>query len=323
MERIRKLRDLSVGKAKEFTVDAFLTSVDCGYRFEVNGLHNLDVLRNEPNAPVFMVFNHTKRVDPFAAAWLIKLTARERMNNVIAPVSDEYTKFRKFTAYASAVAVGRWVGFNLPEIMQAYRHRDDRLDKNDKKELKKRAANLSREFMTIFRDSLEVSIENAINAPVCIISPEGTRSDYGSLLPPEAGGGSIVKELAKYTKRGYLNKAYVSYLGIDFQQQFPKQGYNPYYGPTVVLNIGEVEAVEKVIENAVRLTDEYRPSKILRFTDISNYLMYKLSLLLPEQRKGVCHEEMLADTLAHRYEQRLTEDGVRIYDKYKKIYIPL
>lgn len=276
-----------------------------GYNIETINSQNLDVLQKGPDSPCVLYFNHTVPDDPILSILLIQSNAPQRINNLIIPVSEHYMQFRNFFMYASAVRIGRsFGGIEMPEIVQSYRKRGD-----GRESLQSKSESLNLTLVRLFSKKMS-------KGPVILISPEGHRSDSGSLLPAETGIGSLAKLMQNAKMRGEIDNGYFIPLAIVIKDRRDPDLLNfSFKGkPEVKLTVGEAIDVDKVITESRQLGPDTKQAGA-----ISHYLMSRLAGLLPPQMRGFYDSERLADTASGRYEQREWENGtVRVYDKKLK-----
>src|SRR4030043_360668 len=111
-----------------------------GYNLEIENRHNLNSIRENPDNPYVIYFNHVTMDDPFLVVDLLQKESPNRLKNVVIPVSEYYAQFKNHPAYALVVRMGRMGGIVMPEIVQSYRRRG--LEENSELEGKGDSLNL-------------------------------------------------------------------------------------------------------------------------------------------------------------------------------------
>jgi hypothetical protein len=301
-------------RARKISLDAFERFVGKGYEMKVEGEENLDVLDNF-GVPVVMYFNHIAKDDPFLVSYLVHKRSPHRMENVIIPVSEEHVQYENYRSYATVVSTARklW-GVQMPEVVQSYRLRDD--DGVDK-ELKGKALRLAREFFVLLDD--KVAASEGYTQPLIILSPEGHRSGNGALQPAESGIGTVAEIMYKKLKRKKIAQAYFLPVGIIFDEYKDDRLYfNPLNKPVLNLIVGEAQDLESVIKGSNGIKEGIANRK-----EISHYLMWKLSGLLPGDMKGFYGPGVIENTFNDRYELRSGKGRVYVFDKVENTALAL
>lgn len=298
---------------RHLALDFFEKVTTLGYDLEVMNPEYLSVLNTNARDPAVLFFNHTKQDDPLFAYHLVHKYGRERLNNIIMPVSEEYVHFSNFARYAIVVSLARKIaGFKMPEVVQAYRTRQENADENTINETQDKSQTLSRELHTFLKQELP-------GGPVIIISPEGHRHERETLLPAEKGIGMLAKQMSILKGRGEIDEGFFIPFGIMIEDS---KGidlyYNPIKKPESKLIIGEPIKLNSLFSGVSHISS----GRIPRAEQISHYLMAQLGGLLPDEMKGVYHPNLLEDTFAGRFEQRTNNDGkVAVYDTWARRFL--
>lgn len=274
-----------------------------GYEIDVENRQNLNLLKEKPKEPFVIYFNHAAMDDPFLVVSLLNSHARERLGNVVMPVSEDYVQFQTFPAYSFFVNIGRnAAGFSMPEVVQSYRIRREGVNT----EVKEKSVNLATEFIRLIKRKLP-------SGPVVIISPEGHRSKNGVLIPAEAGVGAIAHLIKRLKEKAELLNGYFIPIGLAFDRwKGPLLHYNLIEKARIKAVVGEPMDVETVISESMKLGGDAKPDSELT----SHFLMYRLAQILPEEMRGVYHRRFIKDTLRGRFKLHRSKEGVDyIYDK--------
>lgn len=272
-----------------------------GYELQFQDPDNLDVLRQRPHEPAVIYFNHSANDDPVLVVSFLQRFIPERLDNVVMPVSHHHAQFKNYPRYSMLTKVGRnQAGFQMPEIVQAYRRRGARR-------------------VTPGVSALDLNFAHLINSaipsgPLIIISPEGHRSDNATLIPAESGVGVIARVMKKLKDKGQISDGHFIPLAILFDKfKSGKTHYNPIKNTRVTIRVGEPIALDSL------LTESSHGAEGRERNKISHYLMERLTAILPERMHGVYHRSLINDTYAGRFEQRLGEKGkVIVFDKYSE-----
>lgn len=288
-------------RIRELSLKTFESLIDIGYNFDVKNPQNLDVLREKPNCPAVYIFNHTITEDPLIGFMMVRKHAPERLANVIVPVSEKHSKFKNFPAYWALTTVGERVwGFETPRVVQSYRVRKEAEDVD--KELLGKSSNMGKGLFRVLEEKLPT-------APVVYISPEGTRSWTGQLLPAEAGVGVIAMMMEKQRKNGVIENGYFVNVATTIEG-FKGKGFyfNARNKSKVACSVGEPVTAEE----ALNFAREYSSGRRVEAKVISHYLMTKIARMLPEDRQGVYHPSLVEDTFQGRF-QLFSDEGEHAY----------
>ncbi len=280
---------------KEILIAGLKKGVEIGYDFRVNFIgyeEDLNQIKN-PNIPLLIYFNHISADDPIIAPWIVGKIFSERLPDIVMPVSNEYMNFFKKWYYALGVRLiaQGLLGWQMPQIVQSYRLRDERLSEDERRELQGKSFGLARNFLTEFKNSLE----NKQKQPVIILFPEGHRSREG-LLPAEEGAGLIVKELSK------TNKGLILPIGLVYEDdQRDGFNFNLFKPPKIDFIIGNPLIPEQVINEAQIIYESYGIKFNRGVAQLSHGLMWILSQILPEAQRGYYSKDRIRETLSDVY----------------------
>ena len=300
---------------RDKSLDLFENIAELGYKIKVENEENLRVLNQHQNLPTVLYFNHMSKDDPFLTIYLVKRYAQDRLKNVIMPVSEKYAYLHNYPKYAASVFLGKAAaGFSMPGFVQSYRLRTHGGDNESSDKLKHKASALGRRFIR----QLDAELPGG---PLIILSPEGHISSDGQLLPSEDGAGFIVKKLAKLRGSGLIEDGLIMPIGFVFS---PYKGrrfhYNPFKSTELKYIVGEPISVDEAIKGARELTRGVLSQERSNSQSISNFLMWKLSKLLPVNMRGVYADSKLNDTLMGRFELRMLDKSDRkagVYDTWE------
>lgn len=290
-------------RIKDWSLDAFNGLLSKGYDLELKNGQNLDILRDKPNCPAIIYFNHTITDDPLIIFQLVHGVVPERMDNVIVPVSEKHSKFKNFPAYSLLVGLGNGLwGIKTPEVVQSYRLRTGAEGGED---LLNKSSQLGKKLFRLIDASLP-------SGPLIMLSPEGHRSEGGWLLPAEGGVGAIAQLMDRQIIRGKLDDGLFIPIGIKVEDFRGKAVYyNPINKPSISCTIGDPISCKEAVSYGDSTTRLTRPDPKV----ISHYLMSQVARLLPEEMQGVYHPDLINDTFQGRFEQRSDSFGkVYIYD---------
>ena len=286
-------------RRRELFLQGFERLASLGYELTVQNPQYFDILRKEPQNPAIVYFNHTTQDDPVLAVTLLQKYLPERLMNVVMPISEYHAQFRKFKRYWAMTNIGKtFAGFSMPKIVQSYRRRREAGEPYDQK----KALALDLQFMHLLKERLPTGC-------LAIISPEGHRSDTGTLLPAEEGAGAIALLMMRLKDRGELENGYFLPLGIvmeDFRGS--DLHYNLKQKARLTITVGKPLDVEAVV------TDESTGSHRGDVSRISHFLMETLTEILPERMHGVYEQSLRSDTYAGRFELRMQDSDVIVYD---------
>jgi 1-acyl-sn-glycerol-3-phosphate acyltransferase len=283
-----------IERIRKSAFDAYDKAISLGYKLEVENRQNLSVIRQNPNDPCVLYFNHTAMDDPFLIIELLQKEAPNRLKNVVMPVSDYYSQFKNYPAYSLSVKVGKMGGFIMPNIIQSYRRRG--ADENS--DLRNKVESLNLYFTRLIKQRLT-------SGSCVIISPEGHRSPTSSLLPAESGAGLMVKMMDKLKRDKKIDNGYIIPIGIIFDNpKGPKLHYNPLAKAKLKLKIGEAMDPTSIINESSSVKTRAKSAKVA-----SHILMRHLAILLPEEMRGLYSDEYFSDTLKGRYESRMDKNG--------------
>jgi hypothetical protein len=290
MERIQK-----------YGLEFYEKTVSLGYYIKLEGRDNLRVIREEPGNPCVLYFNHTATDDPFLIVDVLQKENLNSLRNVVIPVSEYYSQFKNHPPYALAVRLGRFAGITMPEIVQSYRRRGS----EENTELDGKANTLNLQLARLLKKELA-------GGSHVIISPEGHRSEKGTLLPAESGIGLIITMMNNLKKEAKIGNGYFIPWSIIFEN--PKGNglyFNPFNKAKVNLVIGRALEVESIIKESSLFGEK---SQLARVS--SHILMRHLAEQLPDKMQDVYNKSLFEDTLKGRFEQRINEKGeVYVYDK--------
>jgi hypothetical protein len=294
-------------RVRSRSLEAFGRLLNKGYDLEVKNRENLTVLCDEPKNPAVVIFNHTATDDPLIIYQIIHKAAPERMNNVIVPVSESHAKFKKFPAYSALVKIGNQLwGFETPQVVQSYRLRTEGgVDDG----LSQKSSQLGKSLFRLIDAKL-------FSGPLLMLSPEGHRSESGTLLPAEGGVGVIAQLMQKQVSKSLLQEGYFLPIGIRIAGfEGKKIYYNPLKRPFVECTIGEPITSENAVSCGGFADSDAKSDPRV----ISHYLMSQVARLLPEEMQGVYHSDYAGDTFMGRFEQRSSADGrVFVYDNWNQ-----
>lgn len=274
-------------------------TVSLGYKLTALNPQHLDILNERADDPSVIYFNHSAQDDPLITVTFLQKYIPKRLQNVVMPISSHHLQFKNFPAYSLLVGFGKnYLGFSMPDVVQSYRRRGT--SKQDTSET------------ALARDLRFAHILKASMAEGCIvlISPEGHRSESGTLLPAEGGVGAIARLMKGLKDKGKIKNGYFIPMGLIFENhKHTKLNYNPIKPPSLTISIGTSMSIEMVLEES---------AKIQPFGSIatSHFLMEKLAALLPQDMRGVYAPHIIGDTYSGRFEQRMDGSGrVYIFDK--------
>jgi len=305
---------------KRIGVNILEPLINKGYLLEINHAENCKALNENLKNPAVIYFNHISGDDPFFIAHLFLKHLPNRVGNLIFPVSDEYTIFKNFPAYATAVYLAQSVfGFQMLPIVQSYRLRDDQLSKPNKEELSQKVFELGRRFVNTVNEELP-------KGATIIVAPEGHRSSSGVLQPAENGLGQIANKLQHQQKDGFISDALFLPVGIRYETHSSKTlNFNPLSKPKIAINVGDPLNISDVVQGTKRMLSYLGLNDNEQFISrqqLTTYLMTRLSYLLPEQMQGVYGYQLLPDTLAGRFELAFNKDRkVGVFDKKSQSFI--
>src|SRR3990167_8884821 len=270
-----------------------------GYQLKSQGINNLDVLRETPDHPAVIYFNHSAIDDPVLVVSFLQRFVPERLDNVVIPVSHHHAQFKNYALYSVLTGLGRnQVGFQMPEVVQSYRRRGENpIDPRISRTLDDKFARLINSVMP--------------SGPLIIIFPEGHRSEGASLMPAESGVGAVARVMKKLKDKGQIGGGFFMPLSIVFDNfKSGKIHYRPIRGGGVTIRIGEPITLESLLSESSQRGEGKEADKI------SHYLMERLTEILPESMHGFYHKSLLAHTYAGRFEKRSGEKGKFIvFDK--------
>lgn len=285
-----------------------------GYGIEVvDNNKTLGRLKQQNHLPMLVYTPHNTLDDPLVTAHLLYHHLPYR--NYIVPVSETYLNqdAKKLPIYNQVVNIGEQLGFKMPHIIQPYRLRDEKLTEEAKKALADRSFHLSRKFIKLVQSGIQLQ-----KNPVIIILPEGHRSEDGSLQSAESGLGGIVQSMLKEQKAENILNGLVLPIGLQYEANFTRdRNWNPLRRPKVIATIGDLITLEEIKAGSLKLAQRYN-LKVKDSRLYTDFLMLKLSELLPINMRGVYAEELLEQTLAGNFELRPDEYGVvRVFDLSK------
>lgn len=267
-----------------------------GYRLEIKNKEILELL-SDPNIPFLVYFNHLAGDDPIIITTLInQATNGER--SLILPVSQEYVSLRgRLPLYAIGVLGAKHLlGWQMEEIVQAYRLRDERLTREEMLKIKEKSSALSMSFFRNVRRKLQQE-----EKPIIIISPEGHRSDQG-LLPAEVGAGFLAKLIGE-------NNGLILPVGLIYHGGKRGLNYNPFNPLLVDLVVGHPFSYEEVIDTSQELYGRYGLPFSAKPDEIAHTLMWCLTSLLPKNLHGCYGEAEIRDTLAGERQLGINNQG--------------
>jgi hypothetical protein len=269
-----------------------------GYNIEVVNKQNLEVLNREPNTPCVIYSNHTVLDDPLVMCILLHEESPESLNKLILPVSEHHAKFINFPPYAIGVGVGRAAGIKMPEIVQSYRRRGEKVTKK----LVEKSEDLNMQFGKLLMKSIPEGYRIAV-------WPEGHRSKNGSLLPAEPGVGFMLVAMERLKRQGKIENGLFIPIYTKYRENRMVQ-YNPINKPDVSLEIGQPLSIDSVINECSALGDRSQFAKTA-----THVLMHHIAEMMPPEKQGFYSPAFYEDTLLGRYEQRSDKKGrVFIYD---------
>jgi len=280
--------------------------VSFGYEITAENPQNLNILRERPDDPAVIYFNHATKDDPFLIADVLHKFAPDRLANVIVPVSHHHLQIKNAPDYALTVPIlGRGLaGFNMPPVVQGYRRRSDFVPDGLEEAAFKMNLHLARTLRAILP-----------TGPLLVISPEGHRSDSRFLHPAEGGIAEMARMMVRLIHQGKIQNAHFIPLGLVFDNhQGPKKlHFN-------LINRSSVRVVIGPPQDVGSLLSQSRGRFAGANTNApGHYLMERLATLLPEDMHGFYAKEKIADTYAERYESRLGADNkVCVWDKLEK-----
>lgn len=256
-----------------------------------------------------LFFNHIAADDPLAVVYLLSTRLDRRLNNVIFPVSEDYTQLKGGKPeYVLGVQLAEKIaGFKTPRIIQSYRLKDEESDDEQRQRLKGRSEKLAREYSKLITEKIPLGA-------TVVVSPEGHRSPDGRLLPAEKGLGMLVKTIERAKKQKMIPDGLFIPVGLSFTEKY-RYGLNLNFRhrPEIVVQIGSPLSLDQVFFGAKNLTAKEN----LTASDLSHFLMVELAKLLPVPMWGVYHPDRLADTLAGRFELRMNSQ-IRKADVFDK-----
>lgn len=304
---------------RDKSLDLFENLTESGYKIEIENRENLSVLAELSRLPVVMYYNHMSKDDPFLAIYLVKRFAQDRLKNVIIPVSEKYSHLYNYPQYATSVFLGKEAaGFSMPSIIQSYRLRTEESDKDLLDKLKHKSSTLGREFIKLLDAKLPGN-------PLIILSPEGHISSDGKLLPCEAGMGYIVNKLARLKEKGIIEDAILLPVGFVFSQYKGRRlHYKPFKSADLKCLVGEPQSIDDASYGVRELTSAVLGHKRSDSQTLSNFLMWRLSKLLPDNMRGVYADDIFRDTLLGRFELRMLDKSDRkagVYDSWEKKFV--
>ncbi len=287
-------------RRRETFLRRFEKVVSLGYELTTINPENLDILNQRPKNPAVIYFNHAAQDDALVTVSFLHNHAPERLKKVVMPVSQHHLQFKNFASYSLLVRLGKGsAGFLMPDVVQSYRRRGENLG-NDARE---KALALDLRLAHILKESLA-------DGYLIIISPEGHRSDTGSLYPGEGGVGVIARLMQSLGKKGEIENGYFIPLGLIFQagRQLGRY-YNPIVKPSLTISVGSPIDYETVLKQSGK------KHEVKGAVAASHFLMERLAGLLPEHMRGVYSSRFIEDTYRGRYEQRLGKnETVYIFD---------
>ena len=290
MERIQK-----------HVFEIYEKAASTGFDLELAGRDNLRVLNEKPKDPAVLYFNHTAMDDPYLIIDILQKESPDSLKNTVFPVSEHYAQFKNHPVYALAVRLSRFGGITMPEIVQSYRRRAVQ----DNKELEGKADVLNLQLARLLRKKLA-------GGSRIIISPEGHRSEDGTLIPAESGIGLTITTINNLKKEGKIENGYIIPWGIIYENQ-KGQGFhfNPFDKAPVKVIVGKPMEVESIIAESELYGNKSQTARVS-----SHILMRHLTEQLPENMHGVYDKNLFEDTIRGRFEQRTDEKGkVYVYDK--------
>lgn len=288
-------------------MSVFESAAEKGYDFNVVNPENLNILRQKPNSPIAYIFNHSITEDPLFGFLTVRKYAPERLANVIVPVSEKHARFNTFKAYWALTTVGEKVwGFELPRVVQSYRVRKEGPVDD---ELLQKSSDMGKSLFRVVDERLP-------SAPLIYLSPEGHRSESGQLLPAEGGAGVVAILMERKMKKGKIEGGYFIPVATTIEG-FKGHGfyYNALKKPRVECTIGEPIGAEEAVNFGKELAGEGKADAKV----VSHYLMTKIARLMPEERRGVYHPDLVQDTFQGRFGLYSDEnDHAFVYDVWNQ-----
>lgn len=268
-----------------------------GYRLIIKDEENLSSLNNR-GIPVVVYFNHQAGDDPAIVSSLVQHTSKGG-RELLMPVSKEYVSLTGgLPWYAIGVLGAKYLlGWNMMEIVQAYRLRDERDETSNSLAMRKKAASsLGLQFFKKVNRELEKE-----EKPVIIISPEGHRSSQG-LLPAERGIGILAELMGK-------NNGLILPLGLIYQGGKRGLNYNPFNPLSVEIVVGCPLSYGEVIDVGQELYSRYNLTFSKKPEEIAHVLMGHLTTLLPENLHGYYHHNKIGSTLMGQRQLGINYEG--------------
>ena len=208
---------------KETIIESALKMVEQRYQLSVEDPNShlneiQSILAENPGLNIVLYFNHISFADPLFAFWFyFKHINPENSRQIILPASHWHTDFFHNPAFATAFRLGELLlGYQGVRIVQAYQ-----LGEPEKYHYTEADAIKS------YRRLLKAIGENPQNTTL-IISPEGHRSEDGTLQQGEDGITNLVRKLAP---------CILTPLGIVYEGDFKRNGLN--FGTAVSLRPGQ------------------------------------------------------------------------------------
>ena len=275
-----------------------------GYRLKIENEENLKGL-TDPQTPFVVYFNHLAGDDPVVVSALVNQVTKGS-REILMPVSQEYVFLKGgLIWYAIGVLGARHLlGWQMPEIIQSYRLRDERLSESKNSEMRNKSFKLSRLFFEKVKERLQQE-----EKPIIVISPEGHRSEQG-LLPAEDGIGVLARLMRE-------NNGLILPLGLIYHGG--KRGLN--YNPLNPLSVDVVVGCPLIYDEVEAKAEELYSSYSLPFSEkskamIAHTLMWHLTQLLPEDLHGYYSSSLIKETLEGHRQLGINQKGeVVVIDK--------